>query len=223
MSLYEVFIGIKEAYKQYSSGNKERPESSAFTPFPPEQRNARPKSPTHWVRNLGIAGVVMAILAAWLMPSHRKPPVSQASVAENTAQTCPAGVPQVAVTAVQFIPDPDLDPPSEVYMVTGRITNSTTAVLSVSGIGFYVGSADSLRPPDWSESLGNMDVSADPTQIPVGATVLWRDKHIEISDQPASTDISAALSYPDEIDSKTDFQWSWPDASIGCSNPNIFN
>ena len=204
------YVLIKEAYSRYLNEGSPLP-----TKAPPRPRLGR------WLRpRLGLVGLTALALFIGLIHASRRPTI--VGTDSSPVPRCATGTPEVEVTSVQILPDDQLDSTADLYMVTGEITNTTTSVISVMGIGFYFGQADPDATPNWTDETENMDLSGDITRIPIGGTISWREKHYEYN-SPGTTDVAATLSFPENMDSNTTFDWSWPLEDPSCPDPNVFN
>lgn len=215
------FILIQQAYedaKASSFANRKTPEPHRPRPDPkpPPVKQPKIRSSPRMKKPYAVMVVLVGLVLILnrLHGSHRH---------IAGAGTCPRGEPVIAVSNVQILPDTGLDEPGELIMVSGSLTNQTTGVIAVSGIGFYFTQANPLVPPDWTDIMSNMDASGDTTQIPIGATVQWRDKQVVSPHTGWNGAVAASLEFPESASSQTSFEWSWPDEAWGCPGPNVFN
>ena len=180
------FVLIKEAYSRYLNAGSPPP-----VKVPPRPRLGRWLSP-----RLVLAGLTVLALCMGLIHASARPTIVRTM--SSPAARCATGAPEVDVTNVQILPDDQLDSTADLYMVTGEITNTTTSVINVMGIGFYFGQADPNTTPAWTDETENMDLSGDITRIPVGGVIAWHEKQY-VYNSPGTTDVGAALSFPQKI------------------------
>lgn len=139
----------------------------------------------------------------------------------SATPSCPTGAPTIAVnptmqsaggggTGFSVFGQPQ----KQTYTITGTVTNHATTAITINSVGFYLGSYDSTRAPDWTDSWANM-TSGGSTTVQPGQTVSWSEQQsLSSNTQNAPT---AVLTYPDTDGATPTAQWSYVGSGASCS------
>jgi hypothetical protein len=198
-------------------------EPAAAPPPPPPTQSARPERPERrrWYRPVGMALAVLAIIP--IMASHHPAPSPRAAAAQPTPVPCPTGEPAVTINGVSVYPDPEASgfgPPTRLYVVHGTIANRTSAPISVSNVGFYLGAASLDLAPTWDQDTSMLEMSGNPNDIAAHEQITFVARHSvalpEGMSEPFPATVTGLLKYPPASDSPSRTQWLWTAADPAC-------
>jgi curved DNA-binding protein CbpA len=147
----------------------------------------------------------------------------RAAAAQPTPVPCPTGEPAVTINGVSVYPDPEASgfgPPTRLYVVHGTIANRTSAPISVSNVGFYLGAASLDLAPTWDQDTSMLEMSGNPNDIAAHEQITFVARHSvalpEGMSEPFPATVTGLLKYPPASDSPSRTQWLWTAADPAC-------
>jgi DnaJ domain len=121
----------------------------------------------------------------------------------SATPTCPTGQPSINIPGSPTDTGTTDDQNRELYLVSGTLTNDTSATINVNNVGFYdyTGTYDRNAPPDDKVPFANM-VENGSLPIPPGVTVNW-STNLPLT----GSKVAATLEYPPGVGDQLTPEW----------------